>query len=170
MRPGSKYVETLIGSGHMAIPFHGSEGPLILVFESGGLVQIFKNGAPVEISTPAAWSNVTGYEPGDLVSRLGVNYYCTQAHVNQQPPNASYWHALDGVKYSIPSPFTSPGIIGKTLKYVHNYDLGRDALLSDKMTLVDGIGFPYDLKRYSVRIFEKMIIFIKTIAEFQENN
>lgn len=149
-RPGSKYVDTLVDVNHMTIPYYGSDGPLILVFAGGGdIIQFFKNGAPVTISAPAAWSNAISYVPGDLVSRLGVNYYCRTAHINQQPPNATYWHPLDGVKYSIPSPFTSPGIINKTLKFIHNYDLGREAIYSDKMTMVDGIGPIYDLKRYS---------------------
>lgn len=63
------------------------------------------NGQLLLGSTPAAWSAVTAYTVGDLVSRLGVNYYCKVAHTNQQPPNATYWHALTGSIYEIPTPY-----------------------------------------------------------------
>jgi hypothetical protein len=44
------------------------------------------------------------------VSRLGVNYYCKVAHVNQQPPNATYWHVLTGDIYEIPSPYITSNL------------------------------------------------------------
>lgn len=59
----------------------------------------------VTVSGVTAWSNATNYVPGDLASRLGVNYYCIAAHTNQQPPNATYWYPLTGNIYEIPSPY-----------------------------------------------------------------
>jgi hypothetical protein len=60
---------------------------------------------PVTVSGVTAWSNATNYVVGDLASRLGVNYYCIAAHINQQPPNATYWYPLTGNIYEIPSPY-----------------------------------------------------------------
>lgn len=54
---------------------------------------------------PAAWSNAVNYIVGDLVVQGGVNYYCILAHINQVPPNATYWYALTGSIYEIPSPY-----------------------------------------------------------------
>lgn len=52
----------------------------------------------------AGWSAVVNYVPGDLVNLLGVAYYCKLAHINQTPPNATYWFPLSGT-YEIPSPY-----------------------------------------------------------------
>jgi hypothetical protein len=52
-----------------------------------------------------AWSDATSYVPGDLVAHGGVNYYCIAANTNQQPPNATYWHALEGDIYEVPTPY-----------------------------------------------------------------
>lgn len=41
-----------------------------------------------------AWNGATNYIAGDLASRLGVDYYCILAHINHQPPNATYWYAI----------------------------------------------------------------------------
>lgn len=57
------------------------------------------------VSGVAAWSNATAYVVGDLVVQGGVNYYCILAHTNQMPPNATYWYALTGDIYEIPSPY-----------------------------------------------------------------
>src|SRR5688572_6769756 len=54
----------------------------------------------------AAWNMATAYTVGDLVTRLGVTYYCILAHTNQQPPNATYWYPLPSSSiYEIPSPY-----------------------------------------------------------------
>jgi len=63
------------------------------------------NGQLLLSGAPTAWSAATNYVQGDLVSRLGVNYYCKVAHINQQPPNATYWHPLTGNVYEISSPY-----------------------------------------------------------------
>lgn len=63
------------------------------------------NGLLLLSATPTAWSNATAYVVGDLVSHLGVNYYCKVAHTNQVPPNATFWHPLTGNIYEVPSPY-----------------------------------------------------------------
>jgi len=37
------------------------------------------------------WDSGTEYDPGDLVTHNGVNYYCHTTNTNQSPPNAAYW-------------------------------------------------------------------------------
>jgi hypothetical protein len=41
-----------------------------------------------------AWSGAATYAMNDAVSESGSSYICTQAHTNQQPPNAAYWDVL----------------------------------------------------------------------------
>ncbi len=41
--------------------------------------------------TATAWSGVTSYVPGNVVSLAGVFYQCILANTNQTPPNATYW-------------------------------------------------------------------------------
>lgn len=40
------------------------------------------------------WDGGTPYEVGDIVAHEGVFYKCTQAHTNQEPPNAAYWDVI----------------------------------------------------------------------------
>lgn len=41
-----------------------------------------------------AWSSVTAYVIGNMVSQGGVNYICILGNTNQLPPNATYWKVL----------------------------------------------------------------------------
>lgn len=54
----------------------------------------------------SAWSALTNYVVGDLVTQAGVTYYCILAHINQVPPNATYWYPLPAGIYEIPSPYS----------------------------------------------------------------
>lgn len=69
-------------------------------------VRFYTDHGQLIVSGVTAWSNATTYSVGDLASRLGVNYYCIVGHLNHQPPNATYWYALTGNIYEIPSPYT----------------------------------------------------------------
>lgn len=63
----------------------GADGqPLNIV--AGNDVLQEDNGA-----TPSAWSSLTTYSPGNLVTQAGNYYLCIQASTNNQPPNATYW-------------------------------------------------------------------------------
>lgn len=42
-------------------------------------------------STPGIWSFAVPYAVNDIVVHEGAVYRCTVGHVNQEPPNASYW-------------------------------------------------------------------------------
>jgi hypothetical protein len=76
-----------------------------LLIEHGlGYFRFFQNGARLTISAPPAWNAATNYVQGDLVADGGVNYYAKQASLNQDPPNATYWHPLTGSIYEVPAP------------------------------------------------------------------
>ncbi len=43
------------------------------------------------LGTSFGWSSAFNYGIGDTVHRSGLWYRCTQAHLDQAPPNAAYW-------------------------------------------------------------------------------
>jgi len=67
--------------------------------------RFYRAGARIIVSGVAAWSGATAYVAGDLVVSGGVNYYCVLAHTNHVPPNATYWYALTGSIYEVPTPY-----------------------------------------------------------------
>jgi len=94
------------------------------------------NGATLLAGSPAAWSNVTAYVVGDLVSYLGTNYYCILGHTNQVPPNATYWYPLPSAAYEIPTPFVEADLYD--IHYVQSADV---------LTLVHPNYSPRELRR-----------------------
>jgi len=82
-------------------------GDSLLIENGAGYFRFYKNGAQVQVAGVAAWSAVTQYTYGDLVVEAGVNYYAIVPSLNQVPPNATFWHPLDGTIYEVPSPFGS---------------------------------------------------------------
>lgn len=64
-----------------------------------------RNGALVRVTSGEAWSNATTYVLGDLVFEAGTYYYCILGHLNQTPPNTTYWYALEENIYEIPTPY-----------------------------------------------------------------
>lgn len=76
------------------------------VIEAGDrYFRFYRDGARIVVSGVAAWSNAVNYVPGDLVLSGGVNYYCILAHINHVPPNATYWYALTGNIFEVPTPY-----------------------------------------------------------------
>ncbi len=85
----------------------------ILVEIGVSYFRFYKNGALITLAGAAtAWSAVTNYVVGDLVSSGGINYYAVAASLNQIPPNATFWYPLTGLIYEIPHTYTTDGLIG----------------------------------------------------------
>ena len=68
-------------------------------------LRFYTSRGQVQVSGVSAYSGATAYVVGDLVSDAGVNYYCKAGVTGTAPPNATYWHALTGTIYEIPSPY-----------------------------------------------------------------
>ncbi len=89
-------------------PFIFSATDSSYVIEAGqGYFRFYRNGARVTVSGVGAYSGATAYVPGDLVVDAGVHYYCHTATTGNPPPNTSYWHALTGTIYEIPTPYST---------------------------------------------------------------
>lgn len=98
------------------------------ILEFGDLyLRFFTNHGQVVVSGVTAWSGVTAYVIGDLVVSGGINYYCILGHTNQIPPNATYWYALTGAIYEIPSPYALADLTNAdgtcALKFVQSGDV-----------------------------------------------
>lgn len=93
------------------------------VLEVGDLyIRFYHEGAQIEVSGVAAWSGATTYAVGDLVVSGGINYYCILAHApSHVPPNATYWYALTGVIYEIPTTYLEADL--PDLQYVQSGDV-----------------------------------------------
>lgn len=82
-------------------------GESILIEAGAHYLRFYKNGALVRLSGVTAWNGATNYVVGDIARQGGVNYYCTLAHINQVPPNATYWYAMPSDILEIETPFGS---------------------------------------------------------------
>lgn len=105
-RGGSHYAASVKTAGNRGwlVRFEYSATQAWVLEFGDFFVRFFTNHGQVT-QVGSAWSNAIAYDIGDLVSRLGVNYYCILAHTNQQPPNATYWYPLTGDLYEVPSPY-----------------------------------------------------------------
>lgn len=72
-----------------------------------GYIRFFTNHGQLQVSGVPAYSGATAYVKGDLVVDAGINYYCIAPTTGNAPPNATYWYALTGNNYEIPSPYTA---------------------------------------------------------------
>ena len=111
-RGGFRYVGEVKTSATKTwlLPFQFNTQQAYQLEFGNGYIRFWLNHAPLTISTPATWSAITTYFPGDLVNYLGVNYYAiagsaSNPNLNKTPPNAAYWYPLTGNIYEIPSPY-----------------------------------------------------------------
>src|SRR2546422_763723 len=141
-RPGTEYVAAVKTSSLSTylLKFVSSINDAYLL-EFGNLyIRFFRQGAYVSVGTPPAWSSVTTYAIGDLVSNAGVNYYCIFGHINQLPPNASYWYALTSDILELPTPYLTADL--SALQY---------AQAGDTLTIVSRNYAPMELRHTATR-------------------
>lgn len=108
-RMGTRFVAPTKTTGHRSwmSRFVFSEDDSYVLEFGDRYIRFFTDNGQLQLSaTPPAWSAATNYVQGDLVSRLGVNYYAIQSSLNQQPPNPPYWHVITGSIYEIWSPYS----------------------------------------------------------------
>lgn len=106
-RPGSRYVQSVKNSANRTWlrRFVFSQGQAYQIEFGDKYCRFYTNHGQVQTAGVAAWSNSPTYAVGSLVSQGGVNYYCVAVNQNQVPPNATYWYAMPGTVYEIPSPY-----------------------------------------------------------------
>jgi hypothetical protein len=107
-RAGFRFVAETKGSGRAWLVRFEFNTAQAYVLEFGdGYVRFFANHGQVITSGVAAYNGATTYAPADLVTSGGTTYYCIAATTGNAPPNATFWYALTGSIYEIPSPYTA---------------------------------------------------------------
>ena len=122
-RSGTKYIREQKSSsakGRQLKFVFNADQTYVLIFENLSM-RITRNGAPITVSGVAAYSGATAYVIGDLVASGGVNYYCIAGTTGNAPPNTTYWYALTGTIYEIPTPYVTADL--PTLQYVQSGDV-----------------------------------------------
>lgn len=108
-RSGLRFVKEVKDSADRSwlMPFQFSDDDAFVLEFGDQYIRFYTDHGQLQTGAVTAWSAATNYVVGDLASRLGVNYYCILAHVNQQPPNATYWYPLTASIYEVPAPWTA---------------------------------------------------------------
>lgn len=105
-RGGTRHVTATKGNTKTwAFPFVFDSGDAFLLIFGDGCIRFMRDRGVLVTGSVTAWSGATAYTVGDLALDAGVTYYCIADHTNQDPPNATYWHALEDDIYEIPTPY-----------------------------------------------------------------
>lgn len=155
-RPGFGFVREVKDSTKRVqlIPFIYSTTQSMVIEVGAGYFRFHTNGATLLYATPAAYSAVTNYFVGDMVSYLGLNYYCVFQATGIVPTNGMYWYPLPAsLIYEIPNPYAESALAD--IHYVQS---------SDVMTLVHPLYQPMELKRMgATKWVLAPIIFVSTL-------
>ena len=145
-RPGFRFVAEVKNSASRTwlVRFEFSASEAYQLEFGDRYIRFYANRAQAVVSGVAAYNGATAYAVGDLVSSAGTNYYCKAAVTGTAPPNTTYWHALTGSIFEIPSPYA--------LADLTNADGSlalRLAQTGDTVEFVHGSYPPYTLSRYA---------------------
>jgi hypothetical protein len=122
-RPGTKYLGEVKDSSKKTrlLKFVFSDSQTYIL-EFGNLyIRFWQADAQVNVSSVAAYNGATAYLPGDLVVSSSVNYYCIAATTGNAPPNATYWYALTGSIFEVPTPYVEADLFN--LQIVQSADV-----------------------------------------------
>jgi hypothetical protein len=129
-RPGFRYVAATKDSADRSwlIPFVFSEDDAFAIEFGDGYCRFFTDNGQLVVSGVSAYNGATAYVLGDLVSNAGVNYYCIAPTTGNAPPNATYWYALTGTIYEIPSPYALADLTGANGTFEVSYAQTGDTI------------------------------------------
>lgn len=149
-RGGTRFVAEINSSAAKTwlVPFQFNTTQAYQLEFGHGYIRFFANHGQVIVTGAAAYNGATAYFIGDVVVQASINYYCIAATTGNAPPNATYWYAMPGNIYEIPSPY-------------HTADLADgDGMLSlrfiesaDVMYITHGSYAPRKLSRIGVSAF-----------------
>lgn len=121
-RPGLRFVAEAKYADKRTrlIPFEFSVTQAYIIEFGDYYCRFYRDGGQILASSLDAYSAITAYVVGDMVSYLGVNYICIQDGTGQQPDvSPLYWTAQD--IYEIATPYTEDEIFD--LKFVQSADV-----------------------------------------------
>jgi hypothetical protein len=122
-------------------------------------VRFYTNHGPLLAIGVAAWNAATAYVLGNLVTYLGVTYYCQIPNTNVAPPNSN-WYTLTnytgpggGAIYEIPSPYAAADLTDSLGEFTLQFEQSADVLYIAGGAAgagPSGVGYPtYTLIRYA---------------------
>lgn len=138
-RPGFQFVNAVKNSANFTrlIQFSFSSTQTFCIEMGAGYFRFHTLAATLNSGTPTAYSGVTAYVQGSLVSYLGRNYYCKTASTGNIPTNTAFWYVLAATgEYEIPNSYSQNDL--SLIKYVQSGDV---------ITLVHPSYPPQELKR-----------------------
>lgn len=105
-RPGSRYLTGVKTSANRTWmrEFEFSTTQAFQVEFGDQYLRFYTNHGQIQAS-PAAYNGGTTYAKGQVVSNAGTNYVCIKITTGNAPPNATYWYAITGTIYEIPTPY-----------------------------------------------------------------
>lgn len=122
-RSGTKFINEVKDSSARTyfIKFVFNDDQTYVIEVGNQYMRFYRAGARIVVSGVAAYSGATAYVPGNLVESGGVNYYCIANTTGNAPPNATYWYALTGTIFEIPTPYASADLA--KLQFVQSGDV-----------------------------------------------
>lgn len=108
-RPGTRFVaETKSATNRTWLARFEFSSSQAYILEFGDqYIRFYTNHGQLQTGAVSAYSAGTFYTPGDVASQGGVNYICIANSIGNAPPNATYWYALTGTIYEVPTPYPS---------------------------------------------------------------
>ncbi len=118
-RGGTRFIQATKDSTARSwlMKFEFSTSQAYVLEVGNGYIRFFTNGGAVQIVGAPAYNGATTYTLGNVVISGGVNYYCIATTVGNAPPNATYWYAMTGSTYEIPSPYLTADLITTDLTF-----------------------------------------------------
>lgn len=141
-RPGTQFdVATKVAANRIRlVPFIFSASASYLLEFGANYIRVLKHGVRVSVVGAAAYSAVTTYAIGDLVTYLGLVYYSRVAGNLNHTPDVSptQWYVQVGGLLEIPTDIPQAALVD--FQYVQ---------LNDIMTITEQLFRPKQLLRYS---------------------
>jgi len=119
-RPGTVYKGTTKSSAWARlIPVVFDDDQNYVIELGNATARFWRDGSLVTATVLGAWADATAYLVGQVVSYSGTNYVALQSHTsvlaNDRPSTGSswqsYWYALSGTTYELPTPWTTQAIV-----------------------------------------------------------
>jgi hypothetical protein len=165
-RAGSRYVAGLKSSASRAwlFEFEFSTTQAFMLEFGDRYVRFYTLHGQLQVSGVAAYNGATAYVVGDLASNAGINYYCIAPTTGNAPPNATYWYALAGVVYEIPTPYLLADLTSSEGSFALKIEQSGDVLY-----IAHPAYPPYTLTRYGTTNWQ-LAIYQPSDGPFLEAN
>lgn len=129
-RAGFRFVQPVKNAGDRTFlrPFVFSQTQAFVLEFGDNYIRFYTNHGQVQVSGVAAYSGATAYAIGALVVQAGINYYCIAPTTGNAPPNATFWYALTGTIYEIPTTYQAAALVDSEGSFALKIEQSGDVL------------------------------------------